>query len=184
MDQSLLLAIAIALLSLSLSVAGVYVVLVLRDLRRTLTHANKILGRLDSMSEHIDTNLIRPASSIAGVLALLREGVQMVGEVKNLSQGSGVAAKAITQEVREVVQVVKEELAPSVAEAAKEVVQEISDQVQEASAHISDQVKEVVTESATEAKAVLAEAKLATKPEPLASRSLSSSRRRFFTKKH
>lgn len=179
MDQTTFLIITISILSAVLIIVGVYAVFVIRDLRQTLRHLNKILGRVDSITEHVDTTIIRPGSSLAGVLSLLRQGTQVMSEIKDLSQQAGATAQVISKEAKEVVQVVKDDLAPVV----KEEVKDLSQTVKEAAGEVTDETIEATKEAALEAiedvKESVAEI---IRPEPQAAGSLAP-RRRFHSKK-
>ena len=179
MDQTTFLVITISILSAVLIIVGVYAVFVIRDLRQTLRHVNKILGRVDSITEHVDTNLIRPSSSLAGVLSLLRQGAQVMGEIKDLSQQAGATAQVITREAKEVAQVVKDDLAPVVREEVKEVSGIIKDGAKEVISEAAESSKDTVQEVTEDVKEAAAEI---TRPEPLTARSLAP-RRRFHSKK-
>lgn len=190
MSETLILVSAIAVLSGVLVIVGIYFLLVLRDFRETLHRANKILGRVDSISEQVDSNVIRPASSLAGILAVLREGAQVVHEIKEIAEEAPETARAVSHEAREIAEVVKEEVAPAVAEAAKEVVEEIKEDVKEVTTETREDLKEVTTEAKEEvtetAEKVADQVKEAAeeirRPEPMAAGSLAP-RRRFFRKK-
>lgn len=179
MDQTTFLVVTITILSSVLVIVGVYAVFVIRDLRQTLRHLNKILGRVDSITEHVDASIIRPSSSLAGVLALLRQGAQVMGEIKDLSQTAGATAQAISREVKEAAQVVKDDLAPVVREEAKEIAAVVKDDVKEIINEAADSSKEVVNSATEDVKESVAEI---TRPEPQAARSLAP-RRRFHSKK-
>jgi hypothetical protein len=168
MDLNTALVIAIIVLSAVLVVVGIYAILVLRNLLEATSKLKKILGRVDSISEHVDTNIIRPATSLAGILAILRDGAKIASEVKHLSSDTAETAHLISSEAKEVSEAVKEELVPAVTEGAKEVITEVKEDAKD--------VAEVAKASAEE---VIAEVK---KPEPMKSGSLKSSRR-FFSKR-
>lgn len=179
MDQTTFLVITITILSAVLVIVGVYAVFVIRDLRQTLHHINKILGRVDSITEHVDTNIIRPSSSLAGVLSLLRQGAQVMGEIKDLSEQAGATAQIISKEAKEVVQVVKDDLAPVV----KEEVQDLAETVKEAAREVTDETTQATKEAALEVIEDVKESVADTaRPEPQAARSLAP-RRRFHSKK-
>lgn len=179
MDQTTFLVITISILSAVLVIVGVYAVFVIRDLRQTLRHINKILGRVDSITEHVDTNLIRPSSSLAGVLSLLRQGAQVMGEIKDLSQTAGATAQVISREAKEVAQVVKEDLAPAVKDEVKDVSGIIKDDLKEVISEAAESSKDAVQEVTEEVKESAAEM---IRPELQAARSLAP-RRRFHSKK-
>lgn len=179
MDQTTFLVITITILSAVLVVVGVYAVFVIRDLRQTLRHVNKILGRVDSITEHVDTNIIRPSSSLAGVLSLLRQGAQVMGEIKDLSQQAGATAQVISKEAKEVVQVVKDDLAPVVREEVKDLAETVKETVDDVTAETNEAAKEVASEITEDVKDSVAEI---IRPEPQAARSLAP-RRRFHSKK-
>ena len=92
-------------------------------MRRSLKKLDRILERVDSITEHVDTNIVRPSSSLAGILAVLREGAEIVREVRNISEEAPEAAKLITEEVAEATH--------EVGDAAKEVAHEVSPEARE-----------------------------------------------------
>src|SRR5436190_708612 len=118
MDPTMILAIAIVSLALVLVAVGIYSIMVLRDVREAIKQVNKILGRVDSMAEHVDLNVIRPGSSLAGLLGILRDGAHLVNEIRHISQDVSQTAKTVSSEVKEVSQVVKEDLIPAVSNGA------------------------------------------------------------------
>jgi methyl-accepting chemotaxis protein len=167
MDPTTILAIAIVGLSAVLIVVGSYTVILLRDLRRAIGTLNKILGRVDSMTEHFDTNILRPASGLAGLLAVIRDGARVVSEIKHLSGDVAETAKVVNEEVHQASQAVKEDLVPAVTAGAEEVASAMKEQAVEAVAEVAETVH---NGSAPE-------------PEPLKAGSLSSTRRRFYSRK-
>lgn len=179
MDQTTFLVVTITVLSAVLVIVGVYAVFVIRDLRQTLRHINKILGRVGSITEHVDTNIIRPSSSLAGVLSLLRQGAQVMGEIKDLSQQAGATAQVISKEAKEVVHVVKDDLAPVVKEEVKDLAETVKEAASGVTTETTEAAKEVVSEAAEDVKESVSET---ARPEPQAARSLAP-RRRFHSKK-
>lgn len=179
MDQTTFLVITITILSAVLVIVGIYAVFVIRDLRQTLKHLNKILGRVDSITEHVDTTIIRPGSSLAGVLSLLRQGTQVMSEIKDLSQQAGATAQVISNEVKEVAETVKEDLAPVVEEEVKEISGTIKEDVKEVISKAAESGEDTAQEVTADVKEAVAEVM---RPEPMAARSLAP-RRRFHSKK-
>lgn len=176
MDPTTILAIAIVSLSAVLVVVGTYSVFVLRDMRESMRRVNKILGRVDAITEHVDQNIIRPSSSLAGVLAVLRDGAQIVHEIKNLSDDVTQTAKVVNTEVKQVSQVVREDLVPAVSAGISDVGQTVRHEAQSVASEITDQAQQVVQNVASSDGS-------AVQPEPMKVGSLSSPRRRFFSRR-
>lgn len=159
MDQTSILITSIAVLTGILVLVGVYSIILIADFRRALKHLNRILERVDSITEHVDTNLVKPTATLAGILALLREGSAIIHEVKEIAEESPAAAKVIASEAKEVIETVGEETRETISEAggeAKEVTAEVSQEAQEFA--------------------------IKREPEPMAARSLAT-HRRYFTKR-
>jgi cell division septum initiation protein DivIVA len=201
MDSTTILAIAIVSLSAVLIVVGIYSVIILRQLHQTVKNVNRITGRIDSASELIDNHLIKPGTSIAGILTLLREGSKILNEAHEISTEAGPVIKIAAKEAKDIAKVVKEELAPTVTQEAKEVTHQIAaeekDVIHEAASHSKDVVetaaaegKSLVHAAATQGQDVLNQASSGAEevvaairqPEPMKAGSLGT-RRRFFSRK-
>jgi hypothetical protein len=73
MDTTNLFLIIVILVAIVLIAVGIYLVLVLHEARITLRRFNNILDHADSIIEILDTKIARPASSVFGVLSMVRE---------------------------------------------------------------------------------------------------------------
>ncbi len=73
MDTTTLFLIIVTLVAIVLIAVGIYLVLVLHEARITLRRCNNILDHVDSIIEILDTKIARPASSVFGVLSMVRE---------------------------------------------------------------------------------------------------------------
>lgn len=80
MDIQIILIFILALLTANLLFVGVYVVLVLKELRETIRKANSVLDDVQSVSSLV-TN---PISSIAGVVSAVAEGYKTVKSISSL----------------------------------------------------------------------------------------------------
>ncbi len=78
MDIQVVLIFILALLTVNLVVVGVYVVLVLKELRETIRRANNILDNAGSLSGF----LANPLSAFSGILEALIKGYKTVQEVR------------------------------------------------------------------------------------------------------
>lgn len=80
MDIQVVLIFILALLTINLIVVGVYVVLVLKELRSTIKRANGILDHADSLSDF----LANPLSAFSGVIDAAVKGYKAVREVRSI----------------------------------------------------------------------------------------------------
>ena len=80
MDIQAILVFILALLTLNLVVVGVYVVLVLKELRVTIQKANGIIDNVEGFS-NIFSN---PLSLLSGFLGAVTDGYKAVKEVKSI----------------------------------------------------------------------------------------------------
>ena len=82
MDSATFLLIVIVLVGGILIAVGIYLIVVLHEARQSLKKVNKILGHVDSLLEILDEKIARPATSLAGVLGVAREIVDMVKDFR------------------------------------------------------------------------------------------------------
>ncbi len=80
MDIQSILVFILALLTVNLIIVGVYVVLVLKELRITVQKANNIIDNVECVAS-IVTN---PLSLISGILGAAFDGYKAVKEVKTI----------------------------------------------------------------------------------------------------
>ncbi len=82
MDTTTFFLIIIILVAIVLIAVGIYLILVLHEARITLRRTNRILDHADSIIEIIDDKIAKPASSLFGVLGVVKEIIDMVSEFK------------------------------------------------------------------------------------------------------
>ena len=80
MDTTTFLIIIVVLIALILLAVGIYVILVLHEARQSLQRANRILDRVDSITEIIDSKLVRPATTISGVFSVAKDLLTIIRE--------------------------------------------------------------------------------------------------------
>jgi hypothetical protein len=80
MDIQVVLIFILALLTINLVVVGVYVVLVLKEVRATVKRANTILDSADHLSEF----LANPLSAFSGILEAVVQGFKTIQEVRSI----------------------------------------------------------------------------------------------------
>ena len=184
MDPTNILAIAIVSLSAVLIVVGVYAVVILRQLHQTSIKINKIVSRVDTVTEVIDKHLVRPSTNVATALTLLREGVQIIGELRRFSPEVVSNSKAVAKEVKDVAHVVKEEVAPTIVEEVHNIISQVAEEskevIREAVADGEDALSglgAVRSEVVSKSESPLTSTPL--QPEPMKAHSLST-KRRFF----
>jgi hypothetical protein len=107
-NETTVLTASIAVLSAILVVVGIYSVLVLRDFRNTIRKINKILGNTESVSELV-VNGLKPAGSLANVLLVLKDALQIIHEMKELTRETRQTAQVVSQEVKQAAHSVTEE---------------------------------------------------------------------------
>ena len=78
MDTTTFFLIIIILVAIVLIAVGIYLILVLHEARITLRRFNNILDHVDSIIEILDEKIARPASSLFGVLGLVKEALEVV----------------------------------------------------------------------------------------------------------
>lgn len=78
MDTNLFLTLVIVLVSTIIIAVGVYVILVLRDVRANLEKLYKLLHHLENMAETVDKKVVSPTSNILGIVSAVKEGLGMI----------------------------------------------------------------------------------------------------------
>jgi len=84
MTETLLL-IIIALLTVNLLFVGIYIVLVLKEVRRTVIKTNEILESVSAISAAIAT----PVVGAAGAVTAFTEGLKAYNKLKNIREAKG-----------------------------------------------------------------------------------------------
>ena len=80
MDIQVILVFILALLTINLIVVGVYVVLVLKELRETIGKANTILDGFEGVSDFISN----PLTALSGLLGAVVDGYKSVKEITSI----------------------------------------------------------------------------------------------------
>lgn len=83
MDIQLVLVFILILLTINVLIVGGYVILLLKDLRHTLTKVNSILDDVDSVSSLVSN----PMSVLSTIAGTLQEGVKAVQTIKSMKRG-------------------------------------------------------------------------------------------------
>lgn len=82
MDTQTLLVLILLLLTINVLFVGVYIVLVLKEVRGSVIKVNKILDSFDQVT----AALTRPVIGIAGAFEGLTEGLRVIKAVKNIKK--------------------------------------------------------------------------------------------------
>jgi len=61
---------------------GVYLILVLGEIRDSLRHVNKVIGHIDSLTRFLDEKVARPVGSVASVAKVFNDLVDVLKEFK------------------------------------------------------------------------------------------------------
>ena len=88
MDTNLFLTLVIVLVSTIIVAVGVYLILVLRDVRANLDKLYKLLHHLESMAETVDKKVVGPTSNILGIASAVKEGLSMISVLKKRREES------------------------------------------------------------------------------------------------
>lgn len=80
MDIQVVLIFILSLLTINLIIVGVYVILVLRELRETIKKANTILDGAENVTEFLSN----PFSSLSGIVDAVIKGYKAVQEVRSI----------------------------------------------------------------------------------------------------
>lgn len=89
MDTSLLLTVIIVLISTIIVAVGVYLILVLRDVRTNLEKLYRLLHHLESMAETVDKKVVSPTSNIIGIASAVKEGLSMLSIIRKKKETEG-----------------------------------------------------------------------------------------------
>ena len=77
MDTSAFLVIAVFLVALVVAAVGVYIILVLRDIRKNLDKTYRILEKIDSLIVTFETRIAGPTTTLVGVFSAIKEGLKL-----------------------------------------------------------------------------------------------------------
>ncbi|OGY24161.1 MAG: hypothetical protein A2172_01290 [Candidatus Woykebacteria bacterium RBG_13_40_15] len=83
MDATTFLLVIIFLVAVVLIAVGVYLIIVLTEFRATIRHTNKILAHVDSLLEIVDNKIARPASSLVGILGVVKDVADLFKDFQN-----------------------------------------------------------------------------------------------------
>lgn len=97
MDTQTLLVLILLLLTINVLFVGVYIVLVLKEVRGSVIKVNKILDSADQVT----AALTRPVIGIAGAFEGLTEGLRVIKAVKNLKRNVMRTGKKASDEEAE-----------------------------------------------------------------------------------
>jgi uncharacterized protein YoxC len=120
MSETTILVLSIATLAIVMVVVGIYSIIVLGEFRQTLRRVNKILGNTETISDSVAGSL-KPAGSLAGIVTVLRDGLAIVHEMRELARETRSAAHTVSQEA----QTAARTAATEVRQVAHETMQEI-----------------------------------------------------------
>jgi hypothetical protein len=90
-DVQLVLIVILALLTINLLIVGVYVVLVLKDLRTTISKTNDVLDNVNTVAESAGTMsqaISNPVTSIAGFANTVASGFTAAKSISSLIHGN------------------------------------------------------------------------------------------------
>lgn len=82
MDTTAFLTIVIILVSIILTAVGIYLILLLHEARNSIKRLNKILDRVEGISNFLETKIVRPTAGFSNVIYLLKEGLDFFNEIK------------------------------------------------------------------------------------------------------
>lgn len=94
MDTQTLLVIIIALLSANLIFVGIYIVLILKEVRQTVTKINEILDSASAVS----TAMATPIVGASGAINAFSEGVKAFKFLKDLRNRRGRKKEKVVEE--------------------------------------------------------------------------------------
>lgn len=81
MDIQVVIVFILAILTINLLVVGVYVVLVLKDLRHTLTRVNSVVNTIDNFT----TSIANPMATVTSLVGAVTEGIRAVRSIRTLA---------------------------------------------------------------------------------------------------
>jgi len=82
MDTATFLTIVIILVALVLIAVGVYLILLLHEARHSLKKLNKMLDRVDSVADFVETKIVNPTANITNVFTVIKEGIDFFRDLK------------------------------------------------------------------------------------------------------
>lgn len=85
MDIQVVLVFILALLAINLIIVGVYVVLVLRELRETISKANSVLDNVHKASGFLSN----PLGAFSGIINAVVDGYKAVKSIKSIRSLTG-----------------------------------------------------------------------------------------------
>jgi uncharacterized protein YoxC len=77
MDTSIFLLIIIFLVALILIAVGVYIIIILREVKANLERIGKILDHFENIADTVDNKIVGPTSSALGIVAAIKEGIEI-----------------------------------------------------------------------------------------------------------
>jgi prophage DNA circulation protein len=87
MDTTAFLLIIIVLVAAILIAVGIYLILVLNETRKSLRRLNNIFGHIDSLITILDEKVARPATSVVGVVGVVKDLVDVLRDLKGGRKG-------------------------------------------------------------------------------------------------
>lgn len=87
MDTTTFLLIVIVLVAAILIAVGIYLILVLNETRKSLRRLSSIFGHIDSLITILDEKVARPATSVVGVVNIVRDLVDVLRDLKGGRKG-------------------------------------------------------------------------------------------------
>ncbi len=77
MDTSIFLLIIIFLVVIILTAVGVYIIIVLREVKSNLERIGKILDHFENIADTLDNKIVGPTSSAMGMISAIKEGFEI-----------------------------------------------------------------------------------------------------------
>lgn len=87
MDTTTFFLIIIIIVAIVLVAVGIYLILVLHEARITLRRVNRVLDHVDSIVEILDERIAKPASSIFGVIGVVKEIMDLFRDFTQKKKG-------------------------------------------------------------------------------------------------
>lgn len=94
MDTNTLLILIIGLLTCNLLFVGVYIVLVLKEVRKSIKQLNVILENVAEVSESVSRPLIGVSSAVTGIV----EGFNLFQKLRSLGSRDALEGKEVSNE--------------------------------------------------------------------------------------
>jgi hypothetical protein len=86
MDTATFLTILIILIALILIAVGAYLILLLHEARHSLRKLNKMLDRVDSVADFVETKIVNPTANITNVFSVIKEGIDFFRDLKKTAR--------------------------------------------------------------------------------------------------